>query len=114
MDWLNLTSETQLDEITQKSFGTQVKGILLFKHSTRCSISSMALSRLERNWKIPSDIVPAFNLDLLQHPSVSSKIAELFNVQHESPQILIIKNGKCIYHASHSAIAATDIESALA
>lgn len=113
MDWLKLTSETQLEEINQKSFGTQIKGILLFKHSTRCSISSMALSRLERSWKFSNDIVPAFNLDLLQHPSVSSKIAELFNVRHESPQVLIIKNGKCIYNVSHSAITAADIESAL-
>ncbi|MES2286106.1 MAG: bacillithiol system redox-active protein YtxJ [Bacteroidota bacterium] len=113
MDWLNLTSESQLEEINQKSFETQVKGILLFKHSTRCSISSMALSRLERKWKLANDIVPAYILNLLQHPSVSSKIAEQFSVRHESPQVLIIKNGKCIYNASHSDINAADIESAL-
>jgi len=113
MDWLNLTSVTQLEEINQKSFETQIKAILLFKHSTRCSISTMALSRLERNWKLSNELVPVYNLNLLQYPSVSSKIAEQFNVRHESPQVLLIKNGKCIYYASHSSITAAEIESSL-
>lgn len=113
MDWLNLTSVTQLEEINQKSFETQIKAILLFKHSTRCSISTMALSRLERNWKLSNKLVPAYNLNLLQYPAVSSEIAEQFNVRHESPQVLLIKNGKCIYNASHSAITAAEIESSL-
>lgn len=113
MDWINLTSEAQLEEINQKSFETQIKAILLFKHSTRCSISTMALSRLERNWKLSNVLVPAYNLNLLQYPTVSSKIAEQFNVRHESPQVLLIKNGKCIYNASHSAITAAEIESTL-
>lgn len=113
MDWLTLTSESQLEEINQESFNEQLTGILLFKHSTRCSISSMALSRLERNWKHTVETFPAYQLDLLNYRSLSSKIAEVFDILHESPQILIIKNGKCIYHASHSAITAADIESAV-
>jgi len=113
MDWLPLTSESQLEEINQKSFEKQLTGILLFKHSTRCSISSMALSRLERQWKQSVETFPAYQLDLLNYRSLSSRIAELFDIQHESPQILIIKNGKCIYHASHSAITAADIEAAV-
>lgn len=113
MDWLALISENQFEEINQKSFETQIKGVLLFKHSTRCSISSMALNRLERGWKF-SDEFPVYYLDLLKFPSLSAKISELFDVRHESPQILIIKNGECIYNASHSAIAAADIESAIA
>ncbi len=113
MNWLDLTSETQLEEINHKSLEAQIKGVLIFKHSTRCSISSMALSRLERNWKLSNDIIPVYNLNLLQYPSVSLKIAELYHIQHESPQVLIIKNGKCIYTASHSSITAVDIESTI-
>jgi len=113
MDWIALTLEEQIEQINQKSFENQVKGVLLFKHSTRCSISSMALNRLERNWKFSTDNLPVYMLDLLNYRPLSAKIADLFNVKHESPQILIIKSGKCIHTASHSDITVTDIESAL-
>lgn len=112
MNWLSLTTEKQLEEIDKLSYNPQIKGVLLFKHSTRCSISSMALGRLERNLKV-SDILPIYLLDLLDHRSVSQLIAEKYHVEHESPQILVIKEGKCVYNASHSQINAADIESAV-
>ena len=75
---------------------------VIFKHSTRCSISTMAKSRLERS-EVPINAV--FNyLDLIAHRNVSNKIADDFNVEHASPQVLIIKNGECIYDESHNAI----------
>ncbi len=74
---------------------------IVFKHSTRCSISTLAKSRLEKNFK-PGD---KFHfLDLLSYRSVSNSIASDLQVEHESPQVLIIKDGKCIYHANHSGI----------
>ncbi len=109
MDWLPLIAEDQLEEINQRSFDPLIKGVLLFKHSTRCSISSMILSRLERNWDLASDLFPTYFLDLLKHQSLSNKIAGMYNVRHESPQVLVIKNGKCIYTASHSDISFADI-----
>lgn len=109
MEWLNLTSESQLEEINQGSFDPQFLGVLLFKHSTRCSISSAALNRLERNWKFSNETFPAYYLDLINHRQLSQKIAESYLIQHESPQILIIKNGKCIYSTSHSDINVDDI-----
>ncbi len=112
MDWLILASENQLEEIIQKSFEPRIIGILLFKHSTRCSISSMALNRLERNWTFSNELFPAYHLDLLQHQRLSAEISAMFNVQHQSPQVLVIKNGKCIYNASHSDISSAAIESA--
>jgi bacillithiol system protein YtxJ len=108
MDWLSLTTEKQLEEIDKLSYTSEIKGILLFKHSTRCSISSMALNRLERSLKI-SDSLPIYLLDLLDHRSISRHIAERYGVVHQSPQILIIKNGKCIYDASHSGINGLEI-----
>jgi len=114
MDWLTLTTENQLEEINQKSFDSLVTGILLLKHSTRCSISSMALNRLERGWQFSPDTFPAYYLDLLKYPSISAKIAEMFNIKHESPQVLIVKNGRCIYSASHSDISIAAIQSAIA
>lgn len=114
MNWLPLTSENQLQEIITNSFNSKVKAVLIFKHSTRCSISLMALNRLESKWKFPQEDVPVYFLDLLKFPLISSKIVELFNIQHESPQILLIKNGQSIYNASHSAILFSEIEAELA
>lgn len=102
MLWNKLTDLHQLDDISQES--TQQK-ILIFKHSTQCSVSRAMLDRLERNWKEDEmkTIKPYF-LDLLSHRQISNTIAEKFNVEHESPQVLIIQDDKTIYHASHMEI----------
>ena len=99
MNWISLQSEEELAELKEKSFK---KPQVIFKHSTRCSISSMAKSRLERSSQ-PAEIDFHF-LDLLRYRQVSNKIAEEFKVYHESPQVLLIKNGECIFDESHSGI----------
>ena len=99
MNWIDLTSEEQLHQIKVKS---NTKPQVIFKHSTRCSISSVAKNRLERGME--HDEVDFHYLDLIKYRPVSNKIAEEYNVYHESPQILVIKNGECIYDESHSAI----------
>lgn len=99
MDWIQLTSEAQLEEIRNRSRETPQ---VIFKHSTRCSVSSMALSRLERTF-IPMKAEFYF-LDLLTNRNISNKISEVFNVPHESPQVLVIINGECVYDESHSTI----------
>ena len=78
MDWKNLTSIDELEAIANKSFNTPQ---VLFKHSTRCSISSMALNRLESS--TPPTGVDFYLLDLLQHRNISAAIAEKFKVHHE-------------------------------
>ncbi len=104
MNWISLTTISQLEEIKSKSFE---KPQILFKHSTRCSISAMVLNRLEK-WENTTD-ADFYYLDLIAYRIISNKIAEDFNVFHESPQILVIKNGKCIYDENHNAIAIEDI-----
>ena len=99
MDWIELKEEAQLDEIVLRSKETPQ---VIFKHSTRCSISSMAKSRLERAASFPN--INYYILDLIQHRNISQKIAEDFHVHHESPQILLIKDGNCVYDESHSGI----------
>ena len=86
------------------------KPVLIFKHSTRCSISETALGRLERNWNDSHDekITPYY-LDLIAHRDVSNAIASTFEVEHQSPQVLVIKNGKSIFDTSHLAIAVASI-----
>jgi bacillithiol system protein YtxJ len=102
MNWIKLQDEVELNKIKEESANQPV---IIFKHSTRCSISSTALNRLERAWKDEEmKNVKAYYLDLITYRSVSNKIEEVFNVQHQSPQVLIIKDGKCIYHNSHLGI----------
>lgn len=104
MNWIEFTDIAGLEEIKKKSEDIPQ---VIFKHSTRCSISSMAKSRLERA------ILPAgidFNyLDLIAYRNVSAKIADDFNVEHASPQVLVIKNGACVYDESHNAISMDEI-----
>lgn len=105
MNWIHLKTEDQLIEIVEKS---EAKPQVIFKHSTRCGISAMAKSRLERS--IAPDNTDFYYLDLIAHRNISSKIASEFGVYHESPQVLVIKNGECIYDESHSAITMDEIE----
>jgi bacillithiol system protein YtxJ len=109
MKWTALTSITQLEEIKEIS---KQQPVLLFKHSTRCSISATALSRLERSWK-DEEMVPLkpYFLDLIAYRPVSNAIAEIFGVQHQSPQVLIIHKGECVYHTSHLDIAYSYLKS---
>ena len=102
MVWNNLSSISQLDLIRGES--NDIK-ILIFKHSTRCSISRAALDRLERNWKNEemNEVKPYF-LDLISYRQISTEIETMFDVEHESPQVLIISKGQAIYNQSHLAI----------
>ncbi len=78
---------------------------MIFKHSTTCSISATAKSRLERQWAdVGLGQVTPYYLDLLSYRPISNKIAEEFSVRHESPQLLVIKDGECQYHGSHLGI----------
>jgi bacillithiol system protein YtxJ len=104
MNWIPLTTETQIQEIIKKSIG---KPQLIFKHSTRCGISSMAKSRLEKPGA--PQTIDFYYLDLLSNRSLSNKLAESFQVAHQSPQILLIKNGECVYEESHTGIRMDDI-----
>ena len=107
MNWNNLMGAAQLAEINEESKSNKV---LLFKHSTRCSISSMALNRIESNWKeTDSQLIKPYYLDLLAHRDISALISNQYGVAHQSPQVLIIANGKCIYNTSHNEIKYADI-----
>ena len=99
MNWIPLKTIEELDLIQQKSFTNPQ---VIFKHSTRCSISSMALGRLERE-ESPLNIDFYF-LDLIAFRNISNAVSEKFQVPHQSPQILVIKNGICIFDESHNSI----------
>lgn len=108
MKWINITDINQINDIKQ------AKGYsVIFKHSTRCSVSLMAKRGFEADW----DAIPAntslYFLDLINHRDISAAIAEIFQVHHESPQTLLIKDGECILDSSHSDISAEEIAEAI-
>jgi len=110
MNWKQLTSVEDLDRAILASENVTV---VLFKHSTRCSVSRMSLKMFEGGWDETYDNVEAYFLDLLQYRDVSNVIADRFNVRHESPQMLIIKGGEVIFHASHHSIDVNHIKNYL-
>jgi bacillithiol system protein YtxJ len=106
MNWISLESADQLNHIKQQNGYS-----LIFKHSTRCSISMMAKRRFELDWDdLPADM-PLYFLDLIQYRDISNQVAQLFQIHHESPQLLLIKDGECILDLSHGEIS---VEEALA
>ncbi len=105
MNWIELKSEAQIAELKKKSFD---KPQVIFKHSTRCSISAMAKGRLERS--IAPDNADFYFLDLIAYRTLSNSVSDEFNVSHESPQILLIKGGECTYDESHGSISMEEIE----
>lgn len=109
MNWNKLTSDAQLVDIKNES---AEQPVLIFKHSTTCSISAMALSRMERNWSDQLGIKPYY-LDLLANRPISNRIENEFGVAHESPQVLLIRNGECVYDASHMAISFASLQRAV-
>ncbi len=112
MNWNRLDSKETLDKIIEES---NEKPVVIFKHSTSCSISAMALNRLERSWN-DSEMseVKAYYLDLISYRDISNAVAEKFGVMHQSPQILLIKNGACVYDDSHMGISYQNLKSGVA
>ena len=104
MNWKALKNEAELDEIKLRS---EKRPQVIFKHSTRCSISSVIKSRLEKS--VPAEEVDFYFLDLIAYRSISNKVASEFLIEHESPQILVIKNRECVYDESHNGITMSEI-----
>lgn len=108
--WINLKDLGQLNEIITIS---EEKPVVIFKHSTRCSVSRMALKQFENEFNLQGKM-DAYFLDLIENRAISNEIASKFDVVHQSPQLLLIKNGKCIYNISHSDIDALFLNQFLA
>ena len=104
--WNEITSMNQLDSLTEAS---SEKPVIVFKHSTRCSISRMALRQFEQNFDLQHKFTPYY-LDLLENREISNEISSRFKVVHQSPQLIVIKEGKAIYNASHENIEAKQLE----
>ncbi len=108
--WKVLNSLEQLEELKQSSFH---KPVVIFKHSTRCGISAHAKYRLENDWGFSDADMDFYYLDLIAHRPVSNKITEAFQVVHQSPQIILLRNGQSVFDTSHHMISVPVLRQAL-
>ncbi|HLP64876.1 bacillithiol system redox-active protein YtxJ [Flavobacterium sp.] len=104
--WRELTDLGQLNEIINES---TEQPVIIFKHSTRCSISRFSLKQFESEFDLHDKIIPYY-LDLLNHRDISNEIASRFDIEHQSPQLILIQDGKAIYDASHDAISVAGVK----
>lgn len=109
INWIPMTNLGQLNEIITLS---ETKPVIIFKHSTRCSVSRMALRQFENEFDWDGN-VDAYFLDLLEYRDISNEITSRFGVYHQSPQLILIKEGKTIYDVSHSGIDAEELKGKL-
>ena len=107
MNWKNLTTLQDLEKAIEASHNQPVA---LFKHSTRCPVSFAAKKTVEHDWDLDID---AYYLDLIAHRDISNAIAEKLGVEHQSPQMILVKNGKAVYDASHAAIDVENMSEAI-
>ncbi|TXE07693.1 bacillithiol system redox-active protein YtxJ [Gelidibacter salicanalis] len=101
LPWIELNTLAQLDEIKERS---KTKTQFIFKHSTRCGVSRMVISQFKKDYQLEESQADLYYLDLLNHRDISNGIASQFNVMHESPQLLVLKNGAVVKHDSHGGI----------
>lgn len=106
MNWKTITNETDLEQIVELSKSTTC---LIYKHSTRCTMSEMMKFVLEDEWDFEEGEIQPFYLDILAHKSLAKKIADDFQVYHQSPQVLLIQNGECTYDEDHRDISVEEI-----
>lgn len=105
--WNIIQNEQDLNDLIMHS---QEKPVLIFKHSTRCIISKTVLRNFEKDVENSRDIpLDFYYLDLLSHRNISNNIAEFFNISHQSPQAILIKNEQAVYHTSHDGISLESI-----
>ena len=105
--FFTLNAMEQFDEIDEIS---HTKPVVLFKHSTRCIISRTVLKQFDTEFQFTEDKIAWYLLDLLNYRDLSNEIANRYNVVHQSPQIVVIRNGKAVFNESHDSISVEDLK----
>ncbi len=109
-EWNDLTNLDELDKLIKES---ELITVIVFKHSTRCDMSSAMLKRFEQDYNLNADSAKPYFLDVIANREVSNEIALRFEVIHQSPQIIVIKKGRAVYFASHGDSKFEDIKQSI-
>lgn len=107
INWIPLNSIEQINSIKEQS---KSETVLIFKHSTRCGISGMVIRQFEKKFTEEMKDLKVYYLDLLNYRDVSNEVGYTFQVMHQSPQLLVIREGVAVAHASHYDITTVDLE----
>lgn len=110
VDWIQMTEESVLENLIDKSLS---KPIIIFKHSTRCGVSRMALNIFENSYEKNEITADFYFLDLLKYRKLSNEISDKLKIRHQSPQVIAVKNREVVYHDSHYSINLNSITKAL-
>lgn len=106
LPWISLNDLQQIDYIKKKS---SIKTQVIFKHSTRCGISSMVQRQFVSEYDFSEKELDLYYLDILNYRQISDEVGYKFQLIHESPQLLVIRNGELVAHASHGQINQVDL-----
>ena len=109
VNWIQLNDISQLEVINSNQ-----NLVVIFKHSTRCGISRFALNRFEKEMNIENENIQFYFLDILANRNISNEISTIYGIRHESPQLILFKNGKVLYYASHGNISISEINDLIA
>jgi bacillithiol system protein YtxJ len=109
--WKVLDSVDQLAQLVADSY---TKPVAIFKHSTSCGVSAQAKFKLEQGWDIDPQTLDFYYLDLLQNRAVSNQIAAELGITHQSPQLILLKDGQPIFNTSHHRISLSGLHNVLA
>ncbi|MAU27163.1 MAG: bacillithiol system redox-active protein YtxJ [Muricauda sp.] len=107
LPWIPLETSGQIDDIKKNSVE---RPQVIFKHSTTCGISRMVLNGFQKSYPFSAEEADLYYLDLHAHRNISNRVAEEFQVVHQSPQLLVVKNEKVVFHTSHGAITEVDLD----
>lgn len=107
LPWLDVTELSQLKAVKEKS-GTKTQ--IIFKHSIRCGISRMVMNQFVEDFNFDNGEVDLYYIDVINHRDVSNAVANIFDLVHESPQLLVVKNGLVVAHESHGSINSMDLK----
>ncbi|TAF67802.1 MAG: bacillithiol system redox-active protein YtxJ [Cytophagales bacterium] len=108
--WKNIENEQVLEKLLSQPENEETP-ILIFKHSTRCSISANVLDRLQRQWDTKShEAVQTYLIKVIEERPLSNALSQRLGITHESPQLFLLKNGKLLFHASHYDISYNEVK----
>jgi bacillithiol system protein YtxJ len=110
INWKRIESEEQLEELINSSHDTPAA---VFKSSHRCGASAFARQRLESQWQNGHGEIDFYFLDIIPNREISNEIAARFRVSHQSPQVILIRDGQSVYDASHYRVSAANLKKAL-
>src|SRR5207237_10162783 len=97
---IQLRQDRDFEQLLERS---KTNSVLIFKHSTQCPISSQAYEEFTRFATSAGDVACGVVL-VIENRNLSDTIAERLEVRHQSPQAIVVKDGRVTWQASHWSI----------